>query len=355
MPALKLVFLCGCAEPGRDGVGDYTALLAAECGRRGSEVLRIALRDPYVTGPRQTAGLLRLPAGSGWEPAREAVRRFDPDVVSLQWVPYAFHARGMPLGISGPLARLLDGRKAHLMCHETWVGANVGAGVKHRLAGAVQRASLRAIVKKLKPLCIHTSNDAYAALLTREGMAAELLPLFGSIPIAGVRAGRAEGPLRFGMFGELHDVWPPEPLLSRLLEAGRPIRIEHIGKIGRGGLLWKRMTKRDGITFQRHGEQPAERISQFLMDMDFGIATTPLALIGKSGTAAAMLEHGLPVIVNRDDVHYPGIHPGAAPQGVIVMDDLFPQALREAKPRPPHSRVAEIADQFLRRIGRDVR
>ena len=45
------------------------------------------------------------------------------------------------------------------------------------------------------------------------------------------------------------------------------------------------------------GEQPSEVISQFLQYADFAINTgTPLHL-GKSSTFAAMLEHGLPIVV----------------------------------------------------------
>ena len=61
------------------------------------------------------------------------------------------------------------------------------------------------------------------------------------------------------------------------------------------------------IDFRRLGEQSLENISQFLGSVHFGVATTPLSLIGKSSCTAAMLDHGLPVIVNRNDVHFRGI------------------------------------------------
>ena len=61
------------------------------------------------------------------------------------------------------------------------------------------------------------------------------------------------------------------------------------------------------------GEQPGHRGGRAPLRMqrpkcqrderraDLGIASHPWALIGKSGAAAAMLEHGLPVLVPRDD------------------------------------------------------
>lgn len=334
-------------------MGDYTALLAAECERRGCVTLRVALDDGYVAGAQESDGLLRLGRGVGVEGAREAVERFGAGVVSVQWVPYSFHPKGLPRGIDRALARIAGGRAAHVMCHETWIGAETGADVKSRVIGAAQRKILRRVALALRPACVHTSNPAYAGLLRKAGIAAEVLPLFGSIPVAGVTAGGEEGVARFGMFGTLHPAWPAEPLLGRLRELGKRIVIEHIGRIGPGEAVWREMERRYGAeyTFRLHGEQPAARVSQFLMAMDFGIATTPLALLGKSATATAMFEHGLPVIVNRDDVRYPGIDAGPAPDGAILMDEGFIGALRTARRREPRSRLPEVASQFLESLS----
>jgi hypothetical protein len=264
-------------------------------------------------------------------------------------VPYGFHPKGIPWGIHNRLRRIIGQLQAHVMCHEIWIGAEAGASLAHRVTGAAQRAVMRRIFQSLRPARVWTSNAVYAALLRRAGVEADVLPLFGSIPVTGVEAPREAGVAKFGLFGELHPVWPPEPLLARLRGLGRRVEIAHIGQIGRGDSLWWQMERRHGeeFGFKRYGEQPPERISQFLMEMDFGIATSPLALLGKSGTAAAMLEHGLPVIANRDDVRYSGVNPGTPPEGVIVMDDRLIGALQAARRRQPRSRLPAVADQFL--------
>jgi hypothetical protein len=158
------------------------------------------------------------------------------------------------------------------------------------------------------------------------------------------------------MFGELHPVWPPEPLLGALRGMGKRIEIEHIGRIGKGLELWQRLEQQYGaeFAFKRHGEQPAARISQFLMDMDFGIATTPLALLAKSGTVTAMLEHGLPVIANRNDVRFVGVEADPKPEGVIVMDAELAAQLLNAKRRPAAWRLAQVAEQFLAGLERTL-
>jgi hypothetical protein len=354
----RIAFLCGCAEPGKDGVGDYTALLAGECERRGLATLRVALNDPYVTGAEVGEGTLRLGADMRWnarvEQAREAVERFGADMVSLQWVPYAFHGRGIPWGIEKGLGRIAAGRAAQVMCHEVWIGGETGASLGHRLTGAAQRMVMRRILRALRPGRVQTSNAAYAALLGRAGFAAEVLPMFGAIPVTGAGVQREGGVLRFGMFGALHPEWPPEPLLGRLRGLGKRLEIEHIGRMANGEETWRAMERRYGgeFGFKRHGEQPAARVSQFLTEMDFGIATTPLALIGKSATVAAMLEHGLPVIVNRDDVRYAGVEGKERPEGIIAMSEGLADTLRSAARREARSRLPEVADQFLESLRR---
>ena len=353
----RIAFLCGCLEAGQDGVGDYTALLAVECERRGHATLCVALNDPHVSGAEADDGVLRLGAMLPWRArvklARETLVRFRANAVSLQWVPYGFDARGIPWGIEAGLREIAAGIEAHVMCHEIWVGAEIGAGVKHRLIGAAQRAVMRRIVAALKPGCVQTSNAVYAEVLRQEGIETEVLPMYGAIPLTGRETRRDAGVARFGMFGTLHPQWPPEPLLERLGGLGRRIVIEHIGRMGAGEAVWSAMEQRHGgaMEFERHGEQPAELVSQLLMAMDFGIATTPLALIGKSATAAAMLEHGLPVIVNRDDVRYAEIHV-EKPEGLILMDEALVENLRSARRGTPHRRLEAVADQFLAGLWR---
>ena len=53
---MVILFLTGCLQPGKDGVGDYTRLLARECIRQGQACCLIALDDPYVREPMEFIG-----------------------------------------------------------------------------------------------------------------------------------------------------------------------------------------------------------------------------------------------------------------------------------------------------------
>jgi Trk K+ transport system NAD-binding subunit len=45
---MKIAFICGSLEPGRDGVGDYTRRLAGELVKQQHEVLVIAFNDRQI-------------------------------------------------------------------------------------------------------------------------------------------------------------------------------------------------------------------------------------------------------------------------------------------------------------------
>ena len=93
---MKVSFVTGSLEPGRTGVGDYTRLLAGACRELGHEVQTIGLNDHFI--PSRWEGLqddipcLRFPESLTWEykwqRANPFVDKFDPDWISLQFVPY---------------------------------------------------------------------------------------------------------------------------------------------------------------------------------------------------------------------------------------------------------------------------
>ena len=71
---MRLLFLCSCLEPGRDGVGDHARLLAGACSKQGATVALLAANDPFISAPAESiletrngpAPILRLPAAMPW-------------------------------------------------------------------------------------------------------------------------------------------------------------------------------------------------------------------------------------------------------------------------------------------------
>src|SRR4030081_3934353 len=107
---MKIVFICGGLEPGRDGIGDYTHQLATELIKKGHTVSAIALNDKYVKILKKEERLtnhdfiaLRLP--SNWKSAqrykyaKDWIDSFDPEWLSLQFGPYSFNKKGLPFNL----------------------------------------------------------------------------------------------------------------------------------------------------------------------------------------------------------------------------------------------------------------
>jgi len=378
---MRILLVAPSIEPGKSGVGDYALSLAGELSRLGQTVALIGLADETDqikrTSPSETIRSLALPQTLPWperqQACRDFCRDFQPDWISLQFVCYAFDPRGLVWNLGSRLRSWGGGASWHVMFHEIWVGAKMDASWKQRLLGRLQRASIQWSIRALKPRAVHTSNETYRSLLARAGIPAGIQPMFGSIPflppsddsaletllarhgpVPGGTAPRLQE-LWIGLFGSLHPIWPPEPFFTHLLQAEqisgrRPVLIS-VGRLGPGRELWERLRKDYGtrITFLELGEQSPERICRLFQRLDCGIATTPYQVIGKSSSAAAMVEHGLPVIVNRteryglpsDDLPHP------EPLYLPMTADL-PRLLAALPPRrAPRSLLPETARGFL--------
>jgi glycosyltransferase involved in cell wall biosynthesis len=275
-----------------------------------------------------------------------------PDLVSLQYVPYSFHPFGLAFALPKIVQAIIGRVPAHLMLHELWIGSQIGASFKVKVFGFCQRRIIKSLITGMARRVIHTSNTVYARLLSRHGINAKILPLFGSVPVVpnAVATQRHDNALRLGLFGSIHPEWSPEELFARLQALGKPIQVYHIGRIGPGESLWNEVVQRNDaeIQFQRFGEQSFQDISRFLLSLDFGVATTPLSLVGKSSTIAAMLDHGLPVIVSRNDVHFPGIpEENPTPERLISIDENFLERVKAVKRLDPNSSLPRVANQFL--------
>lgn len=345
---VKVSFLCISVEPGRDGVGDYVRQFAQALASRGHECQVIALADRHASAPSTMVDstwrfeVVRIPADH-WErgdigPAEQHLARFAPDWVSLQMVCYGFERYGLLWRSPARFRRLRAASSRHMMFHELWIGDGDGSPMKDRAVGWMQKRLLLRATRVWSPAVVHTSNGLYRELLVREGIRAAELPIPGNIPFHSLggldarqlllrRVGRdepaerhekGEGALLGGVFGTIHPEWGRPEWLERLeatcarlrrhlvlVQLGRP------GEAGRKVLADLRRRFEARVTIAELGELSTRDISAALQGLDFGIATSPWTLLGKSGTVAAMLEHGLSVLVPRSEVR---LRSGYVPQ-----------------------------------------
>jgi hypothetical protein len=208
-------------------------------------------------------------------------------------------------------------------------------------------------------MTVHTSNPYYASQLESAGIPCGELPLFGNIPVVPHESPHREDEWVFVFFGSLRRGWEPEPLLSRIDSARaaagkKSCRFLLIGRLGEHGeSVWGKMKGGgyENFSFEKRGELVPQEISRSLQECDFGIAVSPLHLLGKSGAVAAMREHGLPVIVSRVALGS-GMQTNLdAFSPLILLDEDFEKNLTVAKRTPCQEILPEVADAFLNALS----
>jgi hypothetical protein len=168
---------------------------------------------------------------------------------------------------------------------------------------------------------VHTHVPFYKNQLSEIGVEAEILPLFGNIPIvapgavngmfdawAELRRQRPHELLLGGYFGSFYPGAEDPEFCSGLRQlaknTGKKIVCFLAGKQDTSALArWRALEAESGdlVRWIYIGELQEEQVSRYLQQLDFGISATPWHLVNKSGGTAALVEHGVPVLVPRED------------------------------------------------------
>ena len=308
---MKIIFFCGSLEPGKDGVGDYTMLLAAEVVKQGHTVKVIALNDKHINS--ETAGTdsaangftasYRLPSSASWKNrmlrVKEIIAEFTPNWVSLQFVPYAYNDKGLPFNLPYLLRPVFKGLKVHVMHHELWVENRDKKGL---LLAFLQKKIIGLLHKTLKPNLSHTHVPAYAERLLQLGVKAKALPVFSNIPFIPAKANHPEGVFNVGFFSQVTYRAEIISFLKQLSEACTNHNLK-LNIVIIGGSFNKvenfisqvKDVKEIHSTISHTGFLNVAGVSAALSDCNIGITPVPRHLLGKSGSVAAFLSHGIPV------------------------------------------------------------
>lgn len=361
------------AEFSRGGIADYSLLLAEALAARGHALGFLALTDggaPEEDRLRcggRDAPLLRLPAGpldtATAAKGREWIAAFAPDWTSLQFNPFALNPRGLLWRERAGLARLLRGLRLQVMVHEIWLGIADQPGWKPRLLGALQRPAVIGLLRDLAPALIHTSNPYFQDLLDAARFDAKLLPLFGNLPLAEAAPEARRRVLgedgetsafRVGLFSGQRGERLPDSLIAALrgyaAGRGRRLAVYSAGRApGIEALFSGWRDRHPEAEFRVLGELAKPELSHFMQAMDAALTHYPYYLCGKSGVAAAWLEHGVPLLTAWGD-----LTPGEAPVPPDVLpllrhpDEPVADFLAHQGPRRPRGhRLEEVCDQLL--------
>jgi hypothetical protein len=317
---MRIVFVCGSLEPGKDGVGDYVRKLSKELIKNGHQIWALALNDPFISYTFQSL----IPLGNGEPlelrlpadlPAKEKVAKassfvcsIDPDFMSLQFVPFSFHHKGLPYQLSGLLKQFGKDRKWHIMFHELWIGMDRQSHIKHRLLGMAQRRLIKGLLRKLNPVLVHTHCAVYLHELKKLTDLAQKLPLFSNIPVLDpYRISQKMkqdyslvDELNIVLFGGIHYGAPVKAFAAEAADyAKRNQKNLKLIVAGRNGPELGDVVKdweQAGLPAIILGELDNNQLSKLLTELCFGLFTTPILLAEKSGAVAAMMAHGIHLI-----------------------------------------------------------
>lgn len=343
---MRICFVQPSLDSGRDGVADYVARLSSELKALGHDCFSV------------------VPSMSRLDAFEAELRAQPVDWLSLQWVPFGFHRKGLPRWLIDWIERvgaLVPQR--HWMFHELWLGLSEGDSLRYRLWGFRQRRLTQHLLRRWQPRCVHTQADFYRAALAHYGVNAAKLPLFGNVPIVAGSVSQLDWLrpypeaewLRWVHFGRVHPQLDLERMaqdLRRRAELlGRQGLVIFAGRTLRPAGWLDSLKQRYGpdLDFLETGELEPDQLSRLFRQSHWGLSSTPWQLTDKSGSVAALLEHGLPVLVWRND--FRGRQRIAAER--VEFAHCF---LAEALPveesgllhrHPPQSLLAPVARQFI--------
>lgn len=321
---MRLMFICGALEPGRDGVGDYVRRLSGVLLKAGHYINAIAFNDQYIPGmlteSQNAEGIalevLRLPSfmrsADKIALALAYIEKADPGTISLQFVPYSFHKKGLPFLLRKSLQNLIEHRRLHILFHEIWLDSPVG--LKQKIIALAQRRLICRLVADLRPAVINVSVPFEKIQLEKFNIRSEVLSLFGNIypdygrdskeVLPGDRSNIGPSLLYFGA--------PPKGMFKTIFFR-KLIEFFKLYKQGlRLILVCGDSNAKDEFCIALRqtlngfnceivdcGFLTSGQLSTLISQCHAGISKSKPHLLGKSGAAVAMLEHGLPLWMPR--------------------------------------------------------
>lgn len=361
---ISIVFICGSFEPGRDGIGDYVRNLGCALARTGHKIGIVAFHDFHCQTSRTELQslqanhiqVLRLPASLAERKRVSLVEDWmayqNYDWVSLQYVPYAFNTKGLPLQLTASLKKIIKGKYCHLMVHETWVGVEKITQFKNVVIGMIQRRLLHKMLTVLQPRVIHTHLPHYMRILERFGCYARPLPLFSNFQtLEGIAPHKnVDKTFTVGCFSR---VAPIDPMLrflkglsAHLAQSGIQLVVLLFGGAEPemstfAGLLLQHLGP--AVTVSNLGFLDQGAVSKVIASCDLGLTPVPLHGLGKSGSVAVFLAQGIPVAA-------PNIMSGKKSRRVGFFSEWQCRSIVKV----PELKAVEEARGFARKCREDI-
>lgn len=370
---MKIAFICGSLEPGCDGVGDYSRRLATELIFKGVDVLLIALHDNYIN--ETTIGtqkidnvdidVIRIPADLGNKPKfdllKNSIDNFNPDWLSLQYVPFSFHSKGFHFGLSDMLKMIGHNKSWHVMIHELWIGVGETFSPKLLIMHVLQKKLITHLINDIQPKVIHSHLPLNKARLEKYGLRIKNLPLFSNIEVD--RSGRDKKISKVFKIGFFSQMELNEPitrfiqlLKAEVEEVGMVVQVVFIGASSKqivrlSAELGKVSCFKNRVKF--FGFLQSKKLSMVLKSCSLGITPVPRHALGKSGSVAAFISHGVPVAAPVVSSGYApndlGFYSSGLCSSIVLNPNLkcMNEAFRNVQLAKEEIQIGTIADKFI--------
>ncbi|MCA6446070.1 MAG: hypothetical protein IM562_02810 [Chitinophagaceae bacterium] len=192
-----------------------------------------------------------------------------------------------------------------IIAHELWMGNFKNESIKNKIIGLIQKQLLIKLFRLSNIKYIFVSTDIFKNILKSLGIGAKTLPVFSNIPIHIAHEDQTSNSqaVTFILFGSIAFHLDVQAfihfILKEFLHKGKFVVINHAG-IYRGHINEWESIKKDlsprGVIFKEYGIVEPNIISKLLQSADYGLTSYMPHFWSKSGSIAAMLAHGLPII-----------------------------------------------------------
>lgn len=251
------------------------------------------------------------------------------------------------------------------MFHELWIGIDKGSFIKTYTIAALQKFIIRSMLSLLNPDLVHTHLPAYKSMLEGLGQQVNSLPVFSNIGVVPIRTDSIKDKvLKIGFFSQVEFRQPIVLFLSQLMQqalvhsldvevwliGGTEGRMNSFKKQIEASLEYKHKVSCTGFL-------SPEELSGVLQSCTLGLTPVPRHGLGKSGSVAAFIAHGVPVAAPNVHIDFSsseiGFFSDELRSAVLLCPDY--SSLKEARTKARQAKkeieLTTVANKFLSDLG----
>jgi glycosyltransferase involved in cell wall biosynthesis len=302
---LNIIIIAAALPPQLDGIGDYTACLAAELARSASVTILTGAPTPDPIPGVRIETVFSADAPASVQGIADYVKANPPDWVLLQYNPFSYGKWGLNLHLPETLRRLRrvsPGTRLAVMVHEPFVPIITP---QFAVMATWQRWQLWRLGQAADVLFF--SIDPWAKRFSKwfPGKSVHHLPVGSNIPLVPISRQEARERLSIssdvvvlGLFGSMH--------ISRMLghvraaaqsvqDAGKNFILLYVGPSKRA--IYSAL---EGIPMIADGPFPSEEISRRFSAMDVHLTPFDDGISTRRGSVMCGLQHGIATVGTRN-------------------------------------------------------